>query len=99
MSANEDSYNDPSTPISKVSGSRTLKGVWWGGILNDIGIAGSVAASTIATTDDTQSKASVKPGLTAAWESSDWKDTGVKAWKIASVGISGNKAKWDLQAK
>ena len=99
MSANESSYLDPSTPISKVSGSRTLKGVWWGGILDDVGIVGLVAASTIATTNNTQSKASVRPGLTAAWQSSDWENTGVMAWTMASVGVSGNKAKWDLQAK
>lgn len=99
FSTNESSYEDPSTPISKVSGSRTLEGVWWGGILDDVGIVGSVAASTIATTGDTQSKASVRPGLTASWKSSDWKDTDVMAWTMASVGVAGNKAKWDLQAK
>lgn len=99
FSTNESSYFDPSTPISTVSGSRTLEGVWWGGILDDVGIVGSVAAVTIATTDDTQSKASVRPGLMAAWQSSDWKDTGVKASTMASVGVAGNKAMWDLQAK
>lgn len=92
-------YYDPSTPISKVSGGRTLEGVWWGGIVNDFYVAGGVAAVTIATTDNTQSKASVKPGLTANWVSSDWKDTNVRADVLEEVGISGNKAKWDLQAK
>ena len=96
--AKSDYYN-PSTPISKVSGSRTLKGVWWGGIVQDLFIAGAVASTTIATTDGTQSKASVKPGLTAGWVSSDWKDTNVRADAVEGVGIAGNKAKWDLQAK
>lgn len=70
-----------------------------GGILDDVGIVGAVAASTIATTSNTQSKASVRPGLTAAWKSSDWKNTGVKASISTSVGVAGNQAKWDLQAK
>lgn len=96
--ATRSSFNDPSTPISKDSGSRTLRGVWWGGILDDIGIVGTVAAVTEATTDRTQSKASVKPGTTAAWHSSDWKDTGVQAVAMKDVGISGNKAAWDLRA-
>lgn len=30
FSTNESSYYEPSTPISKVSGNRTLEGVWWG---------------------------------------------------------------------
>lgn len=91
-------YYNPSTPISKESGSRTLEGVWWGGIVNDFYVAGGVAAVTIAKTDNTQSKASVKPGTNASWVSSDWKDTNVRADVLKEVGIAGNKAKWDLQA-
>lgn len=99
FSANGSDYYNPSTPISKVAGSRTLSGVWWGGIVQDIFVAGAVAATTIAKSDNTQSKASVKPGLTAGWVSSDWKDTDVRADVLVEVGIAGNKAKWDLQAK
>lgn len=98
--ANDESdYYNPSTPISKKSGDKILKGVWWGGIMDDTFISGAVAAATIAKTDNTQSKASVKPGLNANWVSSDWKDTGEKATVVKEAGISGNKAKWDLQAK
>lgn len=99
-SSGSDYYN-PSTSISKVSGNSTLKGVWWGGIVNDIFTAGggAVASVTIAKTNNTQSKASVKPGLTSGWVSSDWKDTGVRADVLEEVGISGNKAKWDLRDK
>lgn len=96
--AGASSYENPSTPISKNIGNRTLWGVWWGGILDDVGIVSSVAAVTIATTDRTQSKASVRPGATASWQSSEWKNTGIKATVMKSVGIAGNEAKWDLQA-
>lgn len=99
LAAASGDYYNPSTPISKTSGNRTLEGVWWGGIVQDFFVAGGVASATIATSDNTQSKASVKPGLTANWVSSDWEDTNVRASVLEEVGISGNKAKWDLQAK
>lgn len=97
--ANGSDYYNPTTPISKASGSKTLKGVWWGGIVKDIFTAGggAVASATIATTNNTQSKASVKAGVTASWVSSDWMDTNVRADILEEVGISGNKAKWDLR--
>ena len=92
-------YFNPDTPISKVSGDRMLTGVWWGGIMKDLFVAGGVVSTTKATTKDTQSKASVKPGISAAWSSSDWMDTNVWAHISESVGIMGNQAKWDLREK
>lgn len=89
------SYYNPSTPISK----GTLTGVWWDGIVSDYYVAGAVATVTRATSDNTQSKASVKPGMTATWVSSEWMDTGVDAQIAQEVGLMGNQAKWDLRAK
>ncbi|MBO6207342.1 MAG: hypothetical protein J6N53_15555 [Lachnospiraceae bacterium] len=91
------SYSNPTDQISKTVNGRTLTGVWWGGIWEDIGIAGQVAAVTIATSGSTQSKASVRPGWTANWVSSAWKGTNVRAEVCASCGVGGNQAKWDLQ--
>jgi len=90
------SFNNPKTPISKQVTNRVLRGVWWGGILDDVGIVGTVAASTKATSRLTESKASVKAGANGKWKTGGWKDTGVISSVMESVGISSNKSKWDL---
>lgn len=95
----ESDYYNPQDPISKMSGNNVLRGYWWGGIIQDYFVAGAVGATTIAITVDTQSKASVKPGITQGWISSDWADTGIEASVLAEVGVSGNKAMWDLREK
>lgn len=90
-------FFDPRIHIEKESGGRTIEGVWWGGIIDDVGTGGNVAASTKATTSDAQSKASVRPGYTAAWYTGGWKDTGVISNVMKDLGVGGNKAKWDLR--
>lgn len=95
----ESTYHTPATPISKQISNYTVTGLWWGGIISDIFIAGGVGSATIAKTNNTQSQASVKPGLTAGWERSEWKDFNQKAQILRSVGITGNKAAWDLRIK
>jgi len=76
-----------------------LTGVWWGGIIQDVNIAGggAVCAVTIATSNNTQSKASVRPGLTANWYSGDWQNKDIRSDVMKPVGIAGNAAKWDLR--
>lgn len=94
-----DFYN-PAEPIKKMSGNNVLRGYWWGGFIDmPQAQGGSVASSTKAITVNTQSKASVKPGLTAGWESTDWKDTNELASISRTVGLAGNEAKWDLRDK
>lgn len=95
-----DEYYNPTTSISKKIGNSTIYGKWWGGLLPDpTAQGGSVAAATKATTSNTQSKASVKPGASASWESTAWTDNGTVANIFRTVGISGNQAKWDLRKK
>lgn len=95
-----DEYYNPTTSISKQVGDSTIYGKWWGGFLPDpTAQGGSVAASTKATTSNTQSKASVKPGASASWKSTAWTDNGTVANISKTVGISGNQAKWDLRKK
>ena len=95
----ESTYHTPATPISKQISNYTVTGLWWGGIISDIFIAGGVGSATIAKTNNAQGQASVKPGSTAGWVRSEWKDFNEKATVLESVGIAGNKAAWDLRIK
>lgn len=95
--SNDDRFFNPDIYISEQVGTLTIEGLWWGGILDEWFIAGAVASATIATTDNTQSKAKIKPGVSAAWQSTKWTDKGVRASICDSVGLMGNKAAWDLR--
>lgn len=90
-------YDNPNIPISTYSGGRQICGLWWGGILDDVGTREEVAASTVATLRDTQSQAAVKPGITASWAYGGWKNNGNLSQVRREVGIAGNQAKWDLR--
>lgn len=89
------SFNSPTDVITY----NNLTGVWWGGIIYDVNIAGggAVSAVTIATSSNTQSKASVRPGLTANWYTGDWQNQWVRSDVMKPVGIAGNVAAWDLR--
>jgi len=95
--SNEDRYFNPDIYISEQVGTLTIEGLWWGGFLDEWFISGAVASSTIATSDNTQSKAKIKPGINAGWQSTKWTDKGVRASICDSVALMGNKAAWDLR--
>ena len=61
-------YDTPATPISKQISNYTVTGLWWGGIISDIYIAGGVGSATIAKTNNTQSQASVTYGYAGCYE-------------------------------
>ena len=97
LRSDESGYFNPSDYISEQVGTLTIEGVWWGGIIDEWFISGAVAAATIATSDNTQSKAKIKPGINANWSSTAWTDKNVRAAICDSVGLMGNKAAWDLR--
>ena len=90
-------YYNPNIPIQTESSGRTVYGYWWGGLIDDVGTIDEVASATIATSSDSQSKASVRPGLTASWYSGGWKNNGTISCVMKECGLAGNQAKWDLR--
>lgn len=90
-------YYNPNIPISTESDGKTVYGYWWGGLIDDVGTIDEVASATIATSSDTQSKASVRPGFTAQWYSGGWKNNGTISSIMKECGLAGNQAKWDLR--
>lgn len=92
-----DNFFDPTTSISEQVGTITISGVWWGGIVTGLLNDPAVASVTIAQTDNTQGKASIKPGINANWMTSGWKNKNVRADVAERAGLAGNKATWDLR--
>ena len=90
-------YYNPNNPISTYSGGRQICGMWWGGLIDDVGTIDQVAASTVATLSNTQSKASVQPGYGKPWDDGGWKNNGTLSQIMKDAGMAGNKAKWDLR--
>lgn len=92
------SFENPTTVVHKQVGNLTIYGVWWGGLLQNTGIVDSVASVVIATSFNSQGRASVYTGYGGSWHYSDWENKDVRADVIAGTGITGNLAKWDLRA-
>ena len=97
----EGGFGNPTTPISGVHSGRTIHGLFWGGVFAVGGTAVShVGASTLAETNNSQSRASVTPGRTATPVPSLWQNNGTVASISAPNSIfGGNQSHWRLEGR